>query len=30
MGRALVINEARPMEKSGGTRRSRSGGAERE
>lgn len=31
MGRALVINEARPMEKGGGgPRRARSGGAERE
>ena len=26
MGRALVINEARPMEKGGGARRARSGG----
>jgi RNA recognition motif-containing protein len=29
MGRALVINEARPMEKRGGPRRARSGGADR-
>lgn len=28
MGRALVINEARPMEKGGSHRRARSGGAE--
>jgi RNA recognition motif-containing protein len=27
MGRALVINEARPMEKGGGSRRARGGGA---
>lgn len=30
MGRALVINEARPMEKGGGHRRVRSGGADHE
>jgi RNA recognition motif-containing protein len=31
MGRALVINEARPMEKGGGPRRARgSGGGDRE
>jgi RNA recognition motif-containing protein len=28
MGRALVVNEARPMEKGGSHRRARSGGAE--
>ena len=27
MGRALVINEARPMEKGGGSRRARGGGS---
>ncbi len=30
MGRALVINEARPMEKGGGPRRARGGGGDRD
>jgi RNA recognition motif-containing protein len=30
MGRALVVNEARPMEKGGGPRRGRSAGSDRE